>query len=61
MGPDWLNALRYKNIQPIERGECKVNTKFAKCTETVNEISPEKKSSLNIFIFVQTERWGKEF
>ena len=30
IGRDWLIALRYKITQPIERGECNVNTKFTK-------------------------------
>ena len=45
IGRDWLIALRYKISQPIERGECKVNTKFTECAEAVNEISPEEKIS----------------
>ena len=42
---DWLIALRYIISQPIERGECKVNTKFVMCAEAVYEISPEEKTS----------------
>ena len=45
IGRDWLIALRYKITQPIERGECNVNTKFTECAEVVNEISPEEKIS----------------
>ena len=45
IGRDWLIALRYKITQPIERGECNVNTKFTECAEAVNEISPEEKIS----------------
>ena len=45
---DWLIALRYQIRHPIERGECKVNTKFAMCAEAVNEISPEEKISSEV-------------
>ena len=45
IGRDWLIALRYKITQPIERGECNVNTKFTECAEAVNEISPEEQIS----------------
>ena len=45
IGRDWLIALRYKITQPIERGECNVNTKFTEYAEAVNEISPEEKIS----------------
>ena len=45
IGRDWLIALRYKISQPIERGECKVNTKITGCAEAINEISPEEKIS----------------
>ena len=42
IGRNWLINLRYKINQPIERGECKLNTDFLKCAEQVNEVSPEE-------------------
>ena len=48
IGRDWLIALRYKIRQPIERGECKVNTEFVKCAKAVSEISPEENISPEI-------------
>ena len=45
IGRDWLIALRYQTRQPIEGGECRINTKLAKCAEAINEISPEEKIS----------------
>ena len=45
IGRAWLIALRYKISQPIERGECKVNTEFVKCAEAENEISPDENIS----------------
>ena len=48
VGRDWLVALRYKITQPIERGDCKVNTKTVKCNKVVGEINPEEKQSPEI-------------
>ena len=45
IGRDWLIALRYKISQPIERGECKVNTKAGDDAKAINEISPEESIS----------------
>ena len=45
IGRDWLIALRYKISQPIERGECKVNTEAGDDAKAINEISPEKSIS----------------
>ena len=45
IGRDWLIALRYKISQPIERGECKVNTKAGDDAMAINEISPEESIS----------------
>ena len=45
IGRDWLIALRYKISQPIERGECKVNTKAGDDPRAINEISPEESIS----------------
>ena len=48
IGRDWLINLRYKMRQPIERGECKVNTVFVKCAKAVSEISPKENISPEI-------------
>ena len=45
VGLDWLVAFRYKSTQPIERGECKVNSQSLNCNESACEISPEEKRS----------------
>ena len=45
IGRDWLIALRYKISQPIERGECKVNTEVVNDAKVMNDISPEESVS----------------
>ena len=42
---DWLVALRLKITQPIEGGECKINTETVKCNKSICEISTKEKRS----------------
>ena len=45
---DWLVALRYKNTQPIERGESKTNKLKGICKESICEISPEENQNSEV-------------
>ena len=45
IGRAWLIALRYKISQPIEKGECKVNTEVVNDAKVINDMSPEESIS----------------